>query len=235
MVKLVVSILFLGGAFAGIYWFTSPSRCSSSYDGDLSGLLGDDSAYNMCTNYYDMPIFKDNDKALLKAKEDFAEALSIIDSSYKIGVVSSSNYEQYLAYGLELHMGDAVIDGKIDGLVQFLGIYDNALKRAKPYLECVFTKTFYVIDAMDHYENDKSYNYVILKNPNTLEPMMIKLANEQKLKFETGLYFEVSFINDKKYTGSYSDYVKLFEKLAIKDIQVTSRENGNQLQEQGCR
>ena len=225
---LVVTFIF-------IYWYTGPSRCNSSYNGELKGKYGDSAVYDMCTNYYGLPIFKDKDKALVQAKEDYREAVDVIEEVDDFSYIDESNYEKVIAYALKLDVSDDSIDRQARDFAGFLDIYGNSLKRAKPYLECIFTKTFYAIDILENYENNKDYNYVILMNPDTSEPMMVKLTNDIKTYFIEGEYLEVSFVNDKDYKGSYSDYPMLFEKLVLKEIRITDRRGSEQLQENGCR
>jgi len=230
--KLAFFVVFTVIAFAGIHWYTNPSRCASNYDGELRDLFSDNKAYDMCTNYYNVPVFKNNALALKIAKEDYKDVFDYIKNTYKLGDIDSSNYEFYLTASLEIGADLFDSSNQID---QFLSIYDNGLKRAKPYLECEFIKTFYVIDAMEQYINEKDYSYVILRNPDTMDPMMIKLDNDIKEDFITGKYFEVTFRSDINYKSSYNDYVMLFENLKINSIQETEKLENEQLQQNGCR
>ena len=230
--KLVFLFLFIMGAFAGIHWYTNPGRCSSVYKGTSRNDFGDESAYDMCTNYYDMQIFKNNTSALNMAKEDYKDVIDLISRNHNISSITDENYEMYLAYVLDLDLNTVA---GVEDFSHFLNIYDNGLKRAKPYVECMFIKTFYVIDAMEQYKNDKDYNYIIFKNPDTNDPMIIKLSNDVKESFETDKYYEVTFMNNKNYKWSYADYGKLFEQLTIKNVQETKKTEKNQIQQNGCR
>jgi len=230
--KLGFLVMFIVCAFAGIHWYTNPSRCSSNYKGNSRNDFNDETAYDMCTNYYDMQIFKNNTEALKMAKKDYKDVVDLISRNYNISSINNENYEIYLSYALNLELNE--VSG-VEDFLHFLNIYDNGLKRAKPYVECMFIKTFYVIDAMEQYENDKDYNYVIFKNPDTNEPMMIKISNNLKEQFETDKYYEITYTNDRNYKWSYADYTRLFEQLSIKNVKETKKIESEQLQQHGCR
>ena len=235
LIKISFFAMLLVLAFIFIYWYTSPSRCNSKYEGELRGKYGDSSDYDMCTNYYDLPIFKNKDKALNMARIDYLEAISLLESMEGYEQINEYNYEKFITIALNLNVSDSRIDKDAREFAGLLDIYGNSLKRAKPYLECIFTKTFYVVDALEFYENDKNYNYVVLSNPDTMDPMMIRIPNDIKTYFIEGEYLEVSFVNSKDYTGSYNDYPRIFEKLIIKEVKVTDKRGASQLQENGCR
>lgn len=95
--------------------------------------------------------------------------------------------------------------------------------------ECMFTRTYHIIDIMNYQTNDNASKFIILDQFQMVNPFIVNLPDDQVSKLTKGKTYEFTFRGDKK--NHKSEYNELFKKFELNNIKETDRVGLNQLQD----
>lgn len=101
------------------------------YDGDVSkweNIFPNHSAYEMALNKNNKPVFKNPDKALEKAKDDYSDAIKVIKEQFSLFPLNKYTYEGYKNYAWQVESDDLMIKEQGRKLSSFLDIYENSFE-----------------------------------------------------------------------------------------------------------
>lgn len=95
--------------------------------------------------------------------------------------------------------------------------------------ECIFTRTYRVIEKMNYQTTDNISKFVILDQFQDHQPFIVNLSKDQASKLTKNKNYEFMFTGNKK--AQKSKYSELFKNFEITDIKETDRVGLDQLQE----
>lgn len=125
---LIAIFLIIFGIFK-VYNHYAFKQCTW-HDGDTShwdGQFDDKEAYDLALNVYNMPVFKNPDKALEQLQKDYKEAIDEIQKEFNITfTLSKYNYEIYGTYGCQLTSDNAWLRHQGKYVFKVLDIYENS-------------------------------------------------------------------------------------------------------------
>lgn len=128
LMLLSLYMVFIRGFYASSDKVVGPYTGSASIDEYLEY-----EEWQIGENQYGQPVFVDPHKAFEFAKEQYAEAISLVYDSfneeYQVGEFSESNYQLYKLLGWQIPAADEEIRKQGVKLTQFLDIYENSFKR----------------------------------------------------------------------------------------------------------
>lgn len=119
---IVIIITLLHGVF-----FAEVS-CEEGDTSQWSAVFPNHSAYDMGLTNRGEPVFVDADKALKKAKSDYSDAIDAIREEYHLLPFSKYTYKWYVTYCMEVTFEEEMIQGQLNGLLNFLDVYENSFQ-----------------------------------------------------------------------------------------------------------
>ncbi len=114
--------------FKGNSFLTEQAKVVGPYDKPLSTDFVDIPAYEIGANQQGMPVFVNMEAAFEQAKVDYKEAFEVINSTARLGKVSTTNWQHYKKLGFDLQTSDEKLNKQASELAMFFDIYENSLK-----------------------------------------------------------------------------------------------------------
>ncbi len=113
-----------------------------------------------------------------------------------------------------------------DELLEKLGKYEPEVFETG---ECLFTKTYRIVDVTKYKGEDDTLKYIILDQFQVKDPFIVKLTKDQVSSLTKDQNYEFTFSGDKRYQKSENR--EIFQNYELIDIKETDKVGLDQLQE----